>query len=1049
MQVLIDADEEEEMSLKKKRKNPGRILAVVLAAAMIAGISPAASFAAKPSIVSKTTTEGDITTTVITKTEEEGNYTDKSTTTYIKNAVTGEQIKATTDGTYVNKPERVTVKTLTTRTGEGSEARTEGSITAAYDATQYLSSKDVEVSVETGSINKAIDSLQSILSDIPAPKDIDTCIAVEAKLAGSDNMTVSIPREGLKAIQKISGAKLRIDTQYVGLELDSKALGEILSGGSAPNVKFTLKMAESDQKAYADVLVYNGQMPGALKEGTAKLFLGFSSKFGMEQDMIKLYVTEKETVERTELGDFAYDTASSTLTADIDCFGTFKAEFGQTAFSDTGSHWARGAIDRWSGLGVVKGYGGKFNPDNPVTRGDMAVILGKVMGYSDKGAAEFSDLDKGQYYADAVLAANAAGVLSGSGGKARAEEPVTREEATVMLGSALGVAPQSRCEQSFADEAKVSGWAKEYVNAFVNKGLMNGSGGNINPDTNITRAELASLLDKSIAELVNNGTYTENVKGKLLVNGKNVTLKGMTVTGDLILADGIGDGSAVLKDVTVTGRTIVRGGGTDSIQLDGNTKLRTVELRRPTGPVRLAKDSSAEVGEVAVVEGGGQAVLSGAYPVVNVTGSVPLKLETAKVTSLSAISGDTKVTVDSLSHVNKAVIHGDGVGFDVAGELLALEIRGQKAEIEGTGKLDEVMVYGSDAQIKTNGTEVTVAENVSGTTGGSGKGLIAIGAGKTATTPGTKPGVSSSGKVEVSVSPNAPRIETTLKDGTTFRGSKVTFDVWATTSEGKKIDRNDVTVQIGEDYVDPAWDDSVKTSYTITLSQGTNTIVITAADGDDITKKTITVYGKLSGDGESIGNAVFTLERLTLDGQFIIEPQKVEIFEGENAAYALERFLSQNGYDHAHSGSMDGGFYLQKVEGDGVAPATLKIQDCLQRVLDDKGAVLEPKADLSTLGEFDYTSMSGWMYSVNNVFPNVGFSEKYLQDGDVVRVQFTLWGHGRDIGDSGSTGSSGGGFYEIADKTKLIKKAANGMSSSVRKLLTQLDASQSDIDKAL
>ena len=48
------------------------------------------------------------------------------------------------------------------------------------------------------------------------------------------------------------------------------------------------------------------------------------------------------------------------------------------------------------------------------------------------------------------------------------------------------------------------------------------------------------------------------------------------------------------------------------------------------------------------------------------------------------------------------------------------------------------------------------------------------------------------------------------------------------------------------------------------------------------------------------------------------------------------------------------------------------------------------------LGEFVITNGSGWMYSVNNVFPNVGFADTYLSDGDIVRVQFTL-GYGADI----------------------------------------------------
>ena len=56
------------------------------------------------------------------------------------------------------------------------------------------------------------------------------------------------------------------------------------------------------------------------------------------------------------------------------------------------------------------------------------------------------------------------------------------------------------------------------------------------------------------------------------------------------------------------------------------------------------------------------------------------------------------------------------------------------------------------------------------------------------------------------------------------------------------------------------------------------------------------------------------------------------------------------------------------------------------------------------LGEFVISNGSGWMYSVNDIFPNVGFADCCLSDGDVVRVQFTL-GYGADIGGFGAMGT--------------------------------------------
>lgn len=58
---------------------------------------------------------------------------------------------------------------------------------------------------------------------------------------------------------------------------------------------------------------------------------------------------------------------------------------------------------------------------------------------------------------------------------------------------------------------------------------------------------------------------------------------------------------------------------------------------------------------------------------------------------------------------------------------------------------------------------------------------------------------------------------------------------------------------------------------------------------------------------------------------------------------------------------------------------------------------------IDQLGEFDFGQGSGWMYSINDSYPNVGFSDTYMFDGAVMKVRYTLW-YGKDIGGAGSMG---------------------------------------------
>lgn len=59
---------------------------------------------------------------------------------------------------------------------------------------------------------------------------------------------------------------------------------------------------------------------------------------------------------------------------------------------------------------------------------------------------------------------------------------------------------------------------------------------------------------------------------------------------------------------------------------------------------------------------------------------------------------------------------------------------------------------------------------------------------------------------------------------------------------------------------------------------------------------------------------------------------------------------------------------------------------------------------INNLYEFDVGSLSGWMYSVNDWFPNYGCSRYALQNGDVVKWVYTC-DSGYDVGGGYSTGS--------------------------------------------
>ena len=327
----------------------------------------------------------------------------------------------------------------------------------------------------------------------------------------------------------------------------------------------------------------------------------------------------------------------------------------------------------------------------------------------------------------------------------------------------------------------------------------------------------------------------------------------------------------------------------------------------------------------------------------------------------------------------------------------------------------------------------------------------------------------------------APEITTTLRDGMTQKGSRLTFDVWARDGEGSKIA---VEVTLNGQRVSYTWDDSEKTSYTLVFTNpGKNVVKVKAVSaGGAATELTYNINYEKAAPGTETGRAVWSVEIFTLGGGYLVQPVEMPIIEGETAAQQLMRLLKMNGYNIYYGGTPKASFYCAYIaDGDKTAAryngyAKGDVPDGVSRISTDinipamlaerlikEGNFFDPE-DIKNcdgyLGEFVVSMGSGWMYSVNNVFPNVGFADYYVSDGDVVRVQFTL-GYGADIGGSAAMGGGSAGYWDTADKGELTRLiAAAGKSGltdreNVRRaykkaleMVQILDASQKQTDAA-
>jgi uncharacterized repeat protein (TIGR02543 family) len=308
-------------------------------------------------------------------------------------------------------------------------------------------------------------------------------------------------------------------------------------------------------------------------------------------------------------------------------------------YNDIENHWAGTAIQTWSNYGVIQGYAGQFRPADNITRAELATVLDRLLGLREMGQNQFADLDE-NWYTDAMLRCVAVGILKGDGSRIRPNDPITRQEAMVMLGRALAIAEQGSSTSSFVDKEEVADWALGFVNALTERQIVNGVGQNrLAPKDTIDRASVVTILDKAISIYVKRaGTTvagsTGNGSGIVLIAGDNTTLTG-AFSGDILVAQGAG--AFNLSEATASGSISILGAGV-SVAVSGESHIAQVRV------LNQANQVSLQVGANAVVQ---QVVTAADNTAVSGAGQVQGVIAAHGATNANVTTYETNVTAQN------------------------------------------------------------------------------------------------------------------------------------------------------------------------------------------------------------------------------------------------------------------------------------------------------------------------------------------------------------------------------------------------------------------
>jgi hypothetical protein len=331
---------------------------------------------------------------------------------------------------------------------------------------------------------------------------------------------IDIPAEAVRAVAAAKNLVLTAESDLSTITLDSAALtGVAAAAKDGDTVRITAETVErtgtddarllekAGNNAVIELTVSVGGSPVRDFAGSVTVSLPCEPGADLraeDLDLLTVYFLDEEGGIR-EMRGARYDARTGRITFVTEHFSKFFVSEWINPFADIakGDWFYKNARFAYSN-GLMDGVAeNAFAPLSNLTRAMFVTMLHRSEGGpAAASAAPFSDVQSGQWYAEAAAWARANGVVSGYGdGRFGADDPVTREQIAAMLYNLAlrndpGLAKPAALT-GYADASEISPWATEAA-AWANaRGLLTGrASGILAPKETATRAEAAALLQR-------------------------------------------------------------------------------------------------------------------------------------------------------------------------------------------------------------------------------------------------------------------------------------------------------------------------------------------------------------------------------------------------------------------------------------------------------------------------------------------------------------------------------------------------------------------------
>ncbi|MFJ7983219.1 S-layer homology domain-containing protein [Lysinibacillus xylanilyticus] len=170
------------------------------------------------------------------------------------------------------------------------------------------------------------------------------------------------------------------------------------------------------------------------------------------------------------------------------------------SFTDIENHWAKDYILKAAEEGIMKGYAdGTFRPEQNVTRAQAAAMLVRSLGLTTKEQAPFTDIasyDVGTQ--SEIAAAYAYGLIKGTDGKFNPGQPVTRAQLALMINRAYEYQETQpyavKGKAPFSDIASYDEETKHAITMLYELDIVRGNEREFSPEFPTKRSHAAKIF---------------------------------------------------------------------------------------------------------------------------------------------------------------------------------------------------------------------------------------------------------------------------------------------------------------------------------------------------------------------------------------------------------------------------------------------------------------------------------------------------------------------------------------------------------------------------